>query len=49
MNFKEYVSIVYLLVKNANDYFEKVICRRAANVFNRVGDKERALYFKSLC
>lgn len=45
---KQYILIIYLILKCVDMPFEKEVCRRAKNTFFKMGDKEKAHEFGEL-
>ena len=46
INPKQYMQIVYLILKCINKQFEREVCRRVYKTFHRIGDVERANEFR---
>ena len=45
---KQYIQIVYLILKCVNKQFEREVCKRVYNTFFRIGETEKANEFRRL-
>ncbi len=45
---EEYIKVIYYIIKCVGADFEKEVCKRAANTFEKVGDTEKALEYRRI-